>query len=67
MTTGSGATAGIWVITMRDGIPWMIPPPWITPDRQPVRNRVADARTQTEHLGRQLRLATDDPPLNRDG
>ena len=59
--------AGIWVITMRDGIPWMIPPPWITPDRQPVRNRVADARTHAEHLGRQLRLAIDDPPLHRDG
>ncbi|SOD75159.1 uncharacterized protein DUF222 [Jatrophihabitans sp. GAS493] len=27
-----------WTLTMTNGIPWWIPPPWIDPTQQPVRN-----------------------------
>ena len=27
-----------WEIRMRDGIPWITPPSWIDPSRQPLRN-----------------------------
>jgi len=27
-----------WAVTMIDGIPNWIPPPWIDPDRTPIRN-----------------------------
>jgi hypothetical protein len=27
-----------WTITMRDGIPWFIPPTWIDPEQRPCRN-----------------------------
>lgn len=57
--------AGTWVIVMRGGVPWVIPPPWVTPDPKPVRNRVADARAHAERLGRQLRLAITEPPVPR--
>ncbi|WGW12384.1 DUF222 domain-containing protein [Saxibacter everestensis] len=29
---------GEWTITMRDGVPWVIPPAWIDPNRTPRRN-----------------------------
>jgi hypothetical protein len=57
----------IWTIVMIDGIPWVIPPPWLTPDRQPIRSQVADARAHAEHLGHQLRLTINDPPPAPDG
>ncbi len=33
-----------WQITMIDGRPWCIPPPWIDPDQAPIRNRMHDAQ-----------------------
>jgi len=27
-----------WTITMRDGVPWFVPPPWIDADQRPQRN-----------------------------
>jgi hypothetical protein len=29
---------GGWQITMRDGVPWFIPPAWIDPEQKPRRN-----------------------------
>jgi hypothetical protein len=29
---------GGWRITMRDGVPWFIPPAWLDPDQEPQRN-----------------------------
>jgi len=29
---------GGWQVTMRDGVPWFVPPAWIDPARQPQRN-----------------------------
>ncbi|MDQ1743986.1 MAG: hypothetical protein QOE23_2325 [Pseudonocardiales bacterium] len=29
---------GGWQVTMRDGVPWFIPPSWIDPDQRPRRN-----------------------------
>jgi hypothetical protein len=46
-----------------DGI---TPPRWVTADRQPLRNHVADTRTHAEHLARHLRLAIPDPPHHDD-
>ncbi|WGW10459.1 DUF222 domain-containing protein [Saxibacter everestensis] len=33
---------GEWTVTMRDGIPWVIPPAWIDPNRTPRRNHFHD-------------------------
>ena len=27
-----------WTVTMKDGAPWWVPPPWIDPERVPIRN-----------------------------
>jgi len=29
---------GGWTITMRDGVPWFVPPSWVDPDQRPQRN-----------------------------
>ncbi|MFN8080003.1 MAG: DUF222 domain-containing protein [Kineosporiaceae bacterium] len=55
--------AGIWTITMINGVPWVIPPPWIDPLQRPVRNTVHDdehtAHRLAAHLGDQLTLDLD--------
>ncbi|MFN8080832.1 MAG: DUF222 domain-containing protein [Kineosporiaceae bacterium] len=47
--------AGIWTITMINGVPWVIPPPWIDPLQRPVRNTLHDdehaAHRLAAHLG----------------
>ncbi|HEX2810452.1 MAG TPA: HNH endonuclease, partial [Kineosporiaceae bacterium] len=43
--------SGIWTIIMIDAVPWAIPPPWIDPQRRPVRNT-------THHNGHQVLSAT---------
>jgi hypothetical protein len=62
----AGVHAGIWSLTIINGLPWIIPPRWVTPDRRPVRNPVPDARAHAEHLARQLRLAIPDQPHHDD-
>jgi hypothetical protein len=32
-----------WTIRMRDGMPEFLPPPWLDPDRTPLRNHIHDA------------------------
>ncbi|NKX53011.1 HNH endonuclease signature motif containing protein [Arthrobacter mobilis] len=34
---------GDWQIVMRDGVPWVIPPAYVDPERKPLRNRYRDA------------------------
>ncbi|MBK8077298.1 MAG: DUF222 domain-containing protein [Kineosporiaceae bacterium] len=56
----TGIHAGIWTITMINGVPWVIPPPWIDPLQRPVRNTIHDdertAHRLARHLGNQLSL-----------
>jgi hypothetical protein len=58
-------SAGLWEITMRDGVPWIRPPTWIDPQRQPLRNLTHHAADQARQLGQQLRLRLDHE-LDRD-
>ncbi|MBL8929999.1 MAG: DUF222 domain-containing protein [Kineosporiaceae bacterium] len=55
--------AGTWTIQMIDGVPWVIPPPWIDPLQRPIRNTIHhDERTAhrlAAHLGDQLALDLD--------
>jgi hypothetical protein len=53
--------AGIWHLTMRDGIPWAIPPSWVDPLRRPIRNTYRDDAEAFHHTGIQLRLGFDPP------
>ncbi|MBK8078112.1 MAG: DUF222 domain-containing protein [Kineosporiaceae bacterium] len=54
---------GIWTIQMINGAPWVIPPAWIDPHQQPVRNTLHDdehtAHQLARHLGEQLTLDLD--------
>jgi outer membrane biosynthesis protein TonB len=50
---------GIWTIVMIDAVPWAIPPPWIDPQRRPVRNTTHHNGHQAHFLGQQLRLPLD--------
>jgi hypothetical protein len=52
--------AGIWVIRIRDGIPWLIPPAWRDPDRVPLRNTTHEHYARALVEGRQLRLRLDE-------
>jgi hypothetical protein len=58
-------SAGLWEITMRDGVPWVRPPTWIDPQRRPLRNIAHHAADQARRLGQQLRLRLDHE-LDRD-
>ena len=57
-----------WTIQMHEGVPWFTPPPWIDPDRRPVRNTLHIAITRTHRATRRLlrgeQLTLDDlaPP-----
>jgi hypothetical protein len=46
--------AGIWTITMINGVPWVIPPPWIDPLQRPVRNTLHDDEHTAHHLAAHL-------------
>ncbi|HEX2805433.1 MAG TPA: hypothetical protein VHN80_04615, partial [Kineosporiaceae bacterium] len=51
--------SGIWTIIMIDAVPWAIPPPWIDPQRRPVRNTTHHNGHQAHLRGQQLRLPLD--------
>jgi hypothetical protein len=53
--------AGIWSLTVLDGIPWVIPPDWVDPEQRPLRNQITDARQEVRRVGQQLRLWHDPP------
>ena len=67
----TGVHAGIWTITMINGVPWVIPPPWIDPHQRPVRNTIHDdertAHRLARHLGDQLTLDLDSAPKETSG
>jgi len=54
--------AGVWSLSMVDGVPWATPPPWIDPLRRRLRNTVHQAQRDAQQLGQQLRLALRLPP-----
>ena len=56
----------IWLVRIRDGVPWVQPPHWLrpTPDTW-VRNTVHRAREQALKLGEQLRFHLDGAPPHR--
>lgn len=43
-----------WVIVMRDGVPWFIPPPWVDPDQVPLRNSLHVAIQRTRRAAQRL-------------
>ncbi|GAB2916428.1 hypothetical protein GCM10027047_12880 [Rhodococcus aerolatus] len=47
---------GRWTITVRDGVPWFVPPRSHDPTRTPVRNTLHDAVRATRRFGQQLAL-----------
>jgi hypothetical protein len=52
---------GVWGIRMCQGIPWVIPPPWIDPRRRPQLNTTHTDAAQAGRLGRHLHA-----PLHRE-
>jgi hypothetical protein len=53
---------GHYRIVMIDGIPHVIPPTWIDPQQQPVRNTYWHDKQNAADLGRQLALALHGSP-----
>lgn len=54
---------GHWTITMRDAVPWFVPPPWIDRERTPVQNSLHQRIAQTRVFAVDLGLST--PPVPR--
>ena len=56
---------------MINGVPWVIPPPWIDPHQRPVRNTLHDdehtAHHLATHLGDQLTLDLGEEPPGAGG
>jgi hypothetical protein len=52
--------AGIWTVRVRDGLPWVAPPPWIDPERRLLRNTSHLAAQTARRIGQRLRLLLDD-------
>ncbi len=52
--------AGRWIIVLRHGLPWVIPPIWLDPQQRPIRNRLPDTIDKAQRLAQQLRLDLDD-------
>ena len=52
--------AGMWVIVLRDHLPWVIPPIWLDPQQRPIRNQLPDTINRAHRLAQQLRLDLDD-------
>ena len=46
--------AGIWEVSMIDGVPWVRPPSWVDPQRRPLRNTTRYRVQQANDLGRGL-------------
>jgi 5-methylcytosine-specific restriction protein A len=51
--------AGIWTLTMINGVPYAIPPAWLDPTRAPRRNTLHDDEATARHLAHQLTLDLD--------
>ncbi len=47
---------GHWVIVMRDGLPWFVPPAHLDAGRTPLRNTLREAIARTRKHGQQLAL-----------
>ncbi|MBK7622029.1 MAG: DUF222 domain-containing protein [Kineosporiaceae bacterium] len=62
----TGFHAGIWTITMINGVPWVIPPVWLDALQRPRRNTIHDderaAHHLAQHLAEQLELDLDAAP-----
>ena len=60
---------GDWVIVMKDGVPWFLPPARLDPGRTPIRNTVHDAITAARRAGQQMHLdlPLEHPPDDPDG
>lgn len=41
---------GNWTIEMRRGVPWFIPPPYVDPERKPLRNRYRHVAVTSDSL-----------------
>ncbi|WP_143447759.1 HNH endonuclease signature motif containing protein [Kineosporia sp. R_H_3] len=52
--------AGLWVIELLNGIPWVRPPSWIDPERRLTRNLHHQTHAAAQQIGQQLRLALDE-------
>ncbi|WP_088319841.1 HNH endonuclease signature motif containing protein [Kineosporia sp. R_H_3] len=52
--------AGLWVVEVLDGIPWVRPPSWVDPERRRTRNLHHQTHTAAQRIGQQLRLALDE-------
>ncbi|MFN8074528.1 MAG: DUF222 domain-containing protein [Kineosporiaceae bacterium] len=46
---------GVWDIEIRDGIPWVIPPPWVDPHRRALLNTTHADAARASHLAQHLR------------
>jgi Domain of unknown function (DUF222) len=56
---------GIWVIQIRDGIPWIQLPHWVDKQRRWARNTYPHDSDLTRRLGTQLRLNLPEPHTKR--
>jgi hypothetical protein len=54
--------AGEWAVTMRDAVPWFVPPKHLDLDQTPVRNTMHTAIAQATALAQQLWLDSDVGP-----
>jgi len=52
--------AGLWLVQVRDGIPWVRPPCWIDPERRWTRTLHHQSHSAAHRIGQQLRLALDE-------
>ncbi|WP_088318360.1 HNH endonuclease signature motif containing protein [Kineosporia sp. R_H_3] len=52
--------AGLWVVEVLDGIPWVRPPSWIDPERRRTRNLHHQTHAAAQRISQQLRLALDE-------
>jgi len=49
-------------ISMIDGLPWFIPPPWLDPDQKPIRRHLPHAGGRRPHARSPPRHPTPQPP-----
>jgi hypothetical protein len=66
--------AGHYAVVMVDGIPHVVPPPWVDPDQTPVRNTYRQDQRAARDTGRQLAIdlgvtprAASPPDTGREG
>jgi hypothetical protein len=56
----SAVHTGTWMITMRGGVPWAVPPAWVDPQRRPLRNTTFTARQELSRHLDQIRHDLDE-------